>query len=130
MANVVAVIWDFDKTLIDGYMQPPLFKDYNVDEKLIWKQHKEQHELINIADRPSDIPAFSVINRFGGATFAVYPKENQAAFDQVEQLREDGRIDMYAEANFSKGTTVYMWITHKIKKLADRMYDMEKSKIN
>ena len=34
MANVVAVIWDFDKTLIDGYMQTPLFKYYNVDENL------------------------------------------------------------------------------------------------
>lgn len=26
MANVIAVIWDCDKTLIDGYMQDPIFK--------------------------------------------------------------------------------------------------------
>lgn len=299
MANVISVIWDFDKTLIDGYMQTPLFKDYNVDEKLFWKEVNELpdeyekmdvqvnkdtvylnhliryvkdgkmpglnndklkeygkkqvfypgvidfikstqtnlynsdlnrnygeydikvehyivstgikkiiegteladivsgiwgcelidapinadmdkkavkeisevgytidnttktralfeinkgipqnpdidvnakmpedarrvkfHNMIYIADGPSDIPAFSVVNRFGGATFAVYPKENQAAFDQVERLREDGRINMYAEADFRKGTTAYMWVTHKIKKLADKMYDMEKSKIN
>lgn len=26
MPNVIAVIWDFDKTLIDGYMQTPIFK--------------------------------------------------------------------------------------------------------
>lgn len=26
MANIIAVIWDFDKTLIDGYMQDPMFE--------------------------------------------------------------------------------------------------------
>lgn len=38
MLNVIAVIWDFDKTLINGYMQSPIFKDYNVDEKEFWKE--------------------------------------------------------------------------------------------
>ena len=29
MPNIIAVIWDFDKTLVDGYMQDPIFKtDY------------------------------------------------------------------------------------------------------
>lgn len=27
MANVIAVIWDFDRTLVDGYMQDPIFKN-------------------------------------------------------------------------------------------------------
>ena len=31
MANVIAVIWDFDKTLVDGYMQDPIFAHYGVD---------------------------------------------------------------------------------------------------
>lgn len=25
MANIIAVVWDFDKTLVDGYMQDPIF---------------------------------------------------------------------------------------------------------
>ena len=33
MQNVIAIIWDFDKTLINGYMQSPIFEDYRVDEK-------------------------------------------------------------------------------------------------
>ena len=33
MQNVIAIIWDFDKTLINGYMQSTIFKDYDVDEK-------------------------------------------------------------------------------------------------
>lgn len=31
MANIIAVIWDCDKTLVDGYMQDPIFKDYKIE---------------------------------------------------------------------------------------------------
>ena len=38
MANIIAVIWDCDKTLIDGYMQDPIFKDYNINASDFWKE--------------------------------------------------------------------------------------------
>ena len=38
MANIIAVIWDCDKTLINGYMQDPIFKEYNVDSHEFWKK--------------------------------------------------------------------------------------------
>ena len=31
--NIIAMVWDFDKTLISGYMQDPLFKRYAIDAK-------------------------------------------------------------------------------------------------
>ena len=34
--RIIACIWDFDKTLIPDYMQSPLFRRYQVDEKLFW----------------------------------------------------------------------------------------------
>ncbi|MDR2768991.1 MAG: haloacid dehalogenase-like hydrolase [Puniceicoccales bacterium] len=34
----MACIWDFDKTLIPGYMQRPLFETYVVDEQNFWKE--------------------------------------------------------------------------------------------
>ena len=37
-SNIIACIWDFDKTLIPGYMQTPIFREYGVDEKLFWKE--------------------------------------------------------------------------------------------
>ena len=86
--------------------------------------------MIYIADGPSDIPAFSVVKKNKGSTFAIYPKGNMEAFKQVEQMREDGRIDMYAEADYSKDTTAYMWITNKVSQIASRIRKEEKEKFN
>ncbi|MBL4576185.1 MAG: haloacid dehalogenase-like hydrolase [Opitutaceae bacterium] len=36
--NIIACIWDFDKTLIPGYMQSPLFRHYNIDEARSWEE--------------------------------------------------------------------------------------------
>jgi len=36
--NVVAVLWDFDKTLTPGYMQKPIFERYGVDEATFWRE--------------------------------------------------------------------------------------------
>ncbi|MCU0974329.1 MAG: haloacid dehalogenase-like hydrolase, partial [Burkholderiales bacterium] len=36
--NIIACIWDFDKTLIPGYMQAPLFRRYGVDEAVFWQE--------------------------------------------------------------------------------------------
>lgn len=36
--NIIACIWDFDKTLIPGYMQAPLFRRYNINEPNFWAE--------------------------------------------------------------------------------------------
>ena len=36
--NIIACIWDFDKTLIPAYMQAPLFRRYGVDEANFWAE--------------------------------------------------------------------------------------------
>lgn len=84
--------------------------------------------MIYIADGPSDIPAFSVVRSRGGSTFAIYPKQDVRALQQVEKMRVDGRIDMYAEADYSDGTTASMWICNKVRELADRMIEEEKER--
>ena len=43
--NKVAIIWDFDKTLIPGYMQQPIFEKFGVDEPTFW------HEVNTMAER-------------------------------------------------------------------------------
>lgn len=38
LQNVIALIWDFDKTLSPQYMQAPLFAAYGVDERAFWEE--------------------------------------------------------------------------------------------
>ena len=55
MANIIAVVWDFDKTLINGYMEDPILKDNGIDPKIFWnevnalpkKYMEEQHIKVN-----------------------------------------------------------------------------------
>lgn len=86
--------------------------------------------MIYIADGPSDVPAFSLTKKNGGSTFAIYPKGNERAFRQANQLCKDGRIDMFAEADYCEGSTSYMWICQKIKDLAESIKAAEASKRN
>ena len=102
----------------------------DVNTKLPEEMRRVRFEnMIYIADGPSDVPAFSTLNKSGGATFAIYPHNDEKAFKQVEQLRKDGRINMYAEADYSEGTTAYMWITGKVREFADKIREKERSKL-
>ena len=42
--NIIAILWDFDCTLIPGYMQDPLFEYYGVDAQEFWDQVHSQAE--------------------------------------------------------------------------------------
>lgn len=83
--------------------------------------------MIYVADGPSDIPAFSVINQHGGCTFAVYPKGDEKALKQVDKMRRDGRVQMYAEADYTEGSTAYMWIMEQLTRQADEIVKNHKA---
>jgi hypothetical protein len=36
--TIIALIWDFDKTVIPGYMQDPLFQRYDIDGPAFWDE--------------------------------------------------------------------------------------------
>ncbi len=36
--NVIALVWDFDKTLIPGYMQDPIFEEYHIEGSTFWRE--------------------------------------------------------------------------------------------
>lgn len=44
MANIIAIVWDFDKTLVDGYMQDPIFSHFNINGSEFWKEVNELPE--------------------------------------------------------------------------------------
>lgn len=103
--------------------------EISVNTKMRYEQRRvDFRNMIYIADGPSDVPAFSVIKQYGGATFAIYPRGNEDAFKQVNQLVNDGRVDLFAEADYTEGSTTYMWICNKIKEMAERIKAAELSK--
>jgi hypothetical protein len=83
--------------------------------------------MIYIADGPSDIPAFSIVKRNGGLTFAVYKPGDNKSFEQADNLRVDGRIHMYGPADFKERTLTSDWLTLQTKKIAKGIVDSKKS---
>ncbi|MBW2408881.1 MAG: haloacid dehalogenase-like hydrolase, partial [Deltaproteobacteria bacterium] len=75
--------------------------------------------MIYIADGPSDIPVFSIVNQFGGRTFAVYRPGSKAEFSQVNNLQKQGRVQSFGEANYTEGSQTAMWLKNAISEIAD-----------
>lgn len=77
--------------------------------------------MVYIADGPSDVPVFSVIEKHGGKTFAVYRPGSEAEFEQVNRLLEQDRIDAYGPADYTEGSQTAMWLTQSVRRIADRI---------
>jgi len=75
--------------------------------------------MIYIADGPSDVPVFSILNRFGGRTFAVYRPGSKEEFSQVNNLQKQGRVQSFGEANYTDGSQTAMWLKNAISEIAE-----------
>jgi len=75
--------------------------------------------MIYVADGPSDVPVFSIVNRFGGRTFAVYRPGSNEEFSQVNNLQKQGRVQSFGEANYTEGSQTAMWLKNAVSEIAD-----------
>ncbi len=59
--NVIAILWDFDQTLIPGSMQQVLFDHFGVDGEKFWQEvkQKQKEALMQLPARPREAPFFS-----------------------------------------------------------------------
>lgn len=57
--GTIAIIWDFDKTLIPGYMQAPLFRHYGLDGAEFWREVEALPEFYR--DRGAELIARDVL---------------------------------------------------------------------
>lgn len=73
--------------------------------------------MIYIADGPSDVPVFSILNQAGGKTLGVYVLEPRNNHRQVKQLQEQGRIQGMAEADYRDGSGAYLWLMDSIEQI-------------
>ncbi|MDF2821602.1 MAG: hypothetical protein K0R15_2043 [Clostridiales bacterium] len=108
-----------------------IYPEIDVNSKMKFEDRRVPIEqMIYVADGPSDVPAFSVIKKNGGKTFAIYPKGDKKAFKQVNKLISDSRIDMFAEADYNEGTTTYMWLAEQVASIAEMIYGKNKEAIS
>lgn len=77
--------------------------------------------MIYVADGPSDIPVFSLLNQYGGRTYGVYKPESEKHFERVYQLRQQNRIQAFGPADYREGTQTTMWIVRTVKDIASRI---------
>jgi hypothetical protein len=83
--------------------------------------------MIYIADGPSDVPVFSILQQYGGQTYAVYEPGNEDDFNQVHNLLEDGRVDSVGEADYRDGKPAALWIARAIRKAAEGIVSSHKA---
>lgn len=79
--------------------------------------------MIYIADGPSDVPAWSVVSANGGRAFGVYQRGSLAQFEQISTLQRDGRIDAFAEADYTPDSTAYLWLTTEVRRIAEKIVE-------
>jgi len=86
--------------------------------------------MIYVADGPSDIPAFSIMNQYGGETFAVFKAGNEAQFKQVASLQKLNRVQGIGEANYVPGSLTSMWLLNAIAEIAGRIAENRERLLN
>lgn len=97
-------------------------REIDVNSKMLDEDRRVPFShMIYIADGPSDVPAFSIVNQGGGHTYAIYPRGDRKAMRQVDQLRSDGRIQMFGEADYAEGSQTFLWLMEHTQMIADRI---------
>ncbi len=79
--------------------------------------------MIYIADGPSDVPVFSVVNKGGGKTYAVYNPEEKDEFRQNDALLQNGRIKAYGPADYRSSSSTATWLKMHLMDICDRIVE-------
>ncbi len=77
--------------------------------------------MIYVADGPSDVPVFSVVNQGDGKTYGVYQQGSDKEFKQINQLQQQGRVQSFGPADYTKGSQTYMWLSNAVTEIAERI---------
>jgi len=98
--------------------------DINVNARVGEAQRRVplQH-MIYIADGPSDVPCFSILNANGGKTLGVYTLEPRNNHRRVKELQEQGRIQGMAEADFRPGAGAYLWLMDSLEQIGHEIVE-------
>ena len=103
--RVIYVLDDTTKTRAIFEINKGVNKDSEIQVNSSIKEDQRRvpiEHMIYIADGPSDVPVFSVINKHGGRTLGVYNPQSEKKFKVALKLRNDERINNMEEADYGK----------------------------
>ena len=121
-----------------GINQIAYFLDNTTKTRAIWEINKgvnvEKHidvnsfippedrrvplrNMIYIADGPSDVPVFSILNQYGGHTLGVYNPGSDRHFETLSSLNDQGRFNAMAEATYTLNSLAGKWILSTLRKI-------------
>jgi hypothetical protein len=86
--------------------------------------------MIYVADGPSDVPVFSIVNRFGGQTLGVYNPESEEEFRQMAGLLDERRVQSMGEANYEPRTQTTRWLERAVEKVAAKISERREQALN
>ena len=124
LSQIGYVIDDTTKTRAIFEINKGVNKHSNIE---VNSQIPEEHRripftnMVYVADGPSDIPVFSLLQRFGGRTFAVYHPESDKHFDRVYELQRQSRIEAFGPADYRQRTQTSRWIVRTVRDIASRI---------
>jgi hypothetical protein len=97
-------------------------KEIDVNATIVQDRRRVPFQnMVYVADGPSDIPCFSLVNRCGGRTFAVYKAKSDREFQKAYDLQKQRRVEGFGEADYSAGSHTAMWITKAVEDVAERI---------
>jgi hypothetical protein len=92
--------------------------DIDVNSRMSEDQRRvPMKNMIYIADGPSDVPVFSILNAAGGRTLGVYTVEPTNNHSKVKSLQQQGRIQGMAEADYRPGKPAYLWLMDTLEQI-------------
>lgn len=98
--------------------------DLDVNSRMSEDQRRvPMKNMIYIADGPSDVPAFSILNVAGGRTLGVYNLEPNDNYAKVKQLQDQGRIQGMAEADYRPGKPAYLWLMDSVDQICHEIVE-------
>ncbi len=92
-------------------------KPYAVNIKVNKEYYIPIKNMIYIGDGMTDVPCFSLLQRFGGTTIAVYDAQNSKAYGKAQNFKTEKRVNDLHNADYSKNSSLYNFIFESIKKM-------------
>ena len=74
--------------------------------------------MIYFGDGDTDVPCMSMIKRLGGYCVSVYQPYNKKAKTRAERLFNEGRVNIFAPADYSAGKKIDRYIKNVVNKIS------------